>query len=386
MKMKFVAKTLYGLEKVLAGELDALGASGVKPVNRAVLFNGNKELLYKVNYCTRTALSILMPVADYRIRSKDDLYNGARKVEWDSYMSYDQTFSVVPVVKSGIFSHSGFAGLVVKDAIADYFRNKSGRRPSVNTRDPQIMVNLHISHEDVTISLDSSGEPLFKRGYRQEPGTTPLNEVLAAGMLMLSGWDGVRSLTDPMCGSGTIPIEAGLLSRRVPPGKFRKLFGFMSWIDYDEGLFERVNQECDRSIGRSAGRIQGSDISEKAISQAANNAAKAGLTDIVSLKVADFKDIKSIDNQGFVLINPPYGQRLKPDDIAELYKMIGTSLKHNFPGNTAMVLTSFKEAMKNIGLKPTEKHTLFNGSLECTLFKFEIFEGTRKSWKSLKSM
>ncbi|MCJ7446338.1 MAG: class I SAM-dependent RNA methyltransferase [Bacteroidales bacterium] len=383
--MKFVSKTLYGLEKVLACELEALGASGVKQVNRAVIFSGNRELLYKVNYCARTALSVLMPIADFRIRSKDDLYNAARKVEWERFLDYDYTFSVVPVVNSGIFNHSGFAGLVVKDAIADYFRNKTGRRPSVNTQDPRIVVNLHISNENVTISLDSSGEPLFKRGYRQEQGNAPLNEVLAAGMLLLSGWNGETSLTDPMCGSGTIPVEAGLISCKVPPGKFRNIFGFMKWKDYDEKLFDRVKRGCDSYICNLPGGISGSDISETAIIQATTNVAKAGLTDVISLKVADFKDIKSTDNHGYVCINPPYGQRLKPDDLDELYKMMGTSLKRNFTGNTALILTSFKEAVKNIGLKPTEKHTLFNGALECTLLKYEIFEGTRKSWKSLKS-
>lgn len=383
--MKFVAKTLYGLEKVLTRELETLGASDIKPVNRAVVFTGNRELLYKVNYCARTALSVLMPITDFRIRSKDDLYKAVRKVEWDRFLDSDYTFSVVPVVNSGIFNHSGFAGLVVKDSIADYFRNKTGRRPNVNTQDPQIVVNLHISNENVTVSLDSSGEPLFKRGYRREQGTAPLNEVLAAGMLLLSGWNGETSLTDPMCGSGTIPVEAGLISCRIPPGKFRNIFGFMKWKDYDEKLFDRIKLECDRNSCSLPGKISGSDISETAIDQASANVAKAGLADVISLKVADLKDIRSTDNHGYVCINPPYGQRLKPDDLEELYKMIGTSLKHNFSGNTALILTSFRDAVKNIGLKPAEKHILFNGALECTLLKYEIFEGTRKSWKSLKS-
>ena len=383
--MKFVAKTLYGLEKVLADELEALGAAGINPVNRAVIFSGSKELLYKVNYCARTALSVLMPVADFRIRTKDDLYKAARKVEWERFLDCDYTFSVVPVVNSVIFGHSGFAGLVVKDAIADYFRNKTGRRPSVNTQDPRIVVNLHISNENVTVSLDSSGEPLFKRGYRQEQGTAPLNEVLAAGLLLLSGWNGETSLTDPMCGSGTIPVEAGLISCRIPPGKFRNIYGFMKWKDYDEELFNRIKQSFNRNSKSLPGRISGSDISETAIARASANVTKAGLADVVSLKVADFKDIKSTDDHGYVCINPPYGQRMKPDDLDELYKMIGTVLKRNFTGNTALILTSFREAVKNIGLKPAAKHILFNGALECTLLRYEIFEGTRKSWKSLKS-
>ena len=232
--MKFVAKTLYGLEKVLAEELTGLGAADVQAVNRAVLLKVIKNLLYRVNYCARTALSVLMPVADFRIRSKDDLYNGGSKIEWDRYMDADDTFSIVPVVNSPHFDHTGYAGLLLKDAIADYFRKKTGRRPSVDTNDPGILINLHISNDHVTISIDSSVIPLFKRGYRQEQAVAPLNEVLAAGILLFQ--DGMHQLhlTDPMCGSGTIPIEAGLIACKIPPGKFRKFFGFQRWKDFDE--------------------------------------------------------------------------------------------------------------------------------------------------------
>ncbi|MCX6322060.1 MAG: THUMP domain-containing protein [Bacteroidia bacterium] len=380
--MKFVAKTLYGLEKVLAEELVGLGAADVQAVNRAVLFKGDKELLYRVNYCSRTALSVLMPVADFRIKSKDDLYNGGSKIEWDRFMDADDTFSIVPVINSPHFGHTGYAGLILKDAIADYFRKKTGRRPSVDAGDPRILINLHISNDLVTISIDSSVVPLFKRGYRQEQTVAPLNEVLAAGIILLSGWKASATLTDPMCGSGTIPIEAGLIACKIPPGKFRKFFGFQRWKDFDEELFEKIKRGYDKQIGLSPVKIFGSDISEQASLQAKTNVARSGLSDVVSIKVSDFKDLKAIDNQSFLFLNPPYGQRLQPDEIDLLYRMIGTTLKHNFPGTTAWLITSNKESLKNVGLKPKEKHTLFNGALECILLKYEMYQGTKKPMKN----
>jgi putative N6-adenine-specific DNA methylase len=379
--MKFVAKTLYGLEKVLAEELINLGADNVEPVNRAVLFSGDKSLLYKVNYCARTALSVLMPVADFRIRSKDDLYNGGSKIEWDRFMNADDTFSIAPVINSPHFGHTGYAGLILKDSIADYFRKKTRKRPSVDSGNPTLLINLHISNDLVTISIDSSVIPLFKRGYRQEQAVAPLNEVLAAGILLLSGWKASATLTDPMCGSGTIPIEAGLIACRIPPGKYRQFYGFQRWKDFDEELFYKVKSESDSQIGLSQVKIFGSDISEQAIQQTRANVAKAGLNDVISLEVADFKDLKAIDNQGFVFLNPPYGQRIQPEEIDQLYGMIGTTLKHNYPGTTAWLITSNKESLKNVGLKPKEKHTLFNGALECILLKYEMYQGTKKMEK-----
>jgi putative N6-adenine-specific DNA methylase len=376
--MKFIAKTLYGLENVLAEELKSLGAGDVNPVNRAVTFNGNKELLYRVNYCARTALSVLMHVADFRIRTKDDLYKGGLKVEWDRFMDADDTFSIAPVVNSLHFDHTGYAGLLLKDAVADYFRKKYGRRPSVNRYDPSLLVNLHISNDLVTISADSSVIPLFKRGYRQAQAVAPLNEVLAAGILHLSGWNASTSLTDPMCGSGTITIEAGLIACKIPPGRFRTYFGFQKWKDFDEELFTAIRNDCDSHIRSSPVRIYGSDISEQAVSQSKLNLLKAGLTDAVSIELFDFRNLKSIDNKGFIFLNPPYGQRIKTDEIDELYSMIGTTLKHNFTGYTVWLITSNMESLKHVGLKPKEKYTLFNGALECLLLKYEMYQGSKK--------
>ena len=380
--MKYVAKTLYGLENVLAVELEGMGATQVKKLNRAVSFSGSKELLYRTNYCLRTALSILVPVADFMIRSKEDLYKKVCEIDWSVIMNPGSTFSVVPVVNSGLFEHSGYPGLILKDAVADYFRNKTGKRPSVDTSDPDILINLHISNESVTVSIDSSVIPLYKRGYRAEQGIAPLNEVLAAGILMLSGWDASTALTDPMCGSGTLLIEAGLIASRIPPGKFRSVFGFTKWKDFDESLFLKVKQECENQIIASPVRIFGSDISEQAFRQSAANISKAGLTDRINLKVSDFKDLRSIDNKGFVVMNPPYGQRMKPDEIDKLYSMIGTTLKHNFAGDKVWIITSGKEYLKNIGLKIKSKYTLFNGALECILAGYEMYEGTKKHRES----
>jgi putative N6-adenine-specific DNA methylase len=380
--MKLVAKTLYGLEKVLAEELVGMGASEIEVMNRAVLFKGDKDLLYRVNYCSRTALSVLMPVADFRIKSKDDLYSGGSRIGWDRFMNADDTFSIVPVINSPLFAHTGYAGLILKDSIADYFRKKTGRRPSVDTSDPKILFNLHISNDLVTISIDSSVVPLFKRGYRHEQSVAPLNEVLAAGILLLSEWRASATLTDPMCGSGTIAIEAALIACKIPPGKFRNFFGFQRWKDFDEQLFEKVKGEAESQIVTSPVKILGSDISEQALSQAKVNVSGAGLNDVISLEVSDFKDLKAIDSHGFVFLNPPYGQRLQPDETDVLYGMIGSTLKHNFSGNTAWLITSNKESLKKIGLKPKAKYTLFNGALECILLKYEMYQGTKKPEKN----
>jgi putative N6-adenine-specific DNA methylase len=376
--MKFVAKTLYGLETVLADELVGLGATEIEKVNRAVTFSGDRNLLYRVNYCSRTALSVLMHVADFRIRSKDDLYREGSKIVWDRYLDADHTFSIVPVINSPHFSHTGYPGLILKDAIADYFRKRFGRRPSVNTSDPGILINLHISNDSVTVSLDSSVIPLFKRGYRQEQTVAPLNEVLAAGILLLSGWNSSASLLDPMCGSGTIPIEAGLLACNIPPGKLRKFFGFQRWKDYDAELFDKIKYEADIKIAASAVKISGSDISEKAVGQARANASTAGLKDVISFEVADFSSLKAAGDSGFLFFNPPYGERLLPDETDNLYNMIGSTLKHSFPGTTAWLITSNKESLKQVGLKPAKKYTLFNGALECILLKYEMYSGTKK--------
>lgn len=377
--MKFVAKTLYGLETELEKELVSLGAGSVKAVNRAVIFEGDKGLLYKANYCSRIALSILMPVAEFRIRSKEDLYREGMRIRWDRYMGDDVTFSIVPVVNSPHFSHSGYPALILKDAVADFFRNKTGKRPSVDTSDPALIINLHISNDTVTVSLDSSVIPLYKRGYRKEQSEAPLNEVLAAGIISISGWNGSTDIIDPMCGSGTFAIEAGLIARKIPPGKFRKHFGFMRWNDFDEELFATIKAGSESYAPATGINIIASDISEKAVSQARTNVTEAGLADLISPEVADFKDRRSETGNETLFMNPPYGLRLSPDETDQLYTMIGSTLKHNFPGCRAWLITPNRESLKFVGLKPAKKHILFNGAIECTLFKYELYPGSRKT-------
>ena len=376
--MKFVAKTLYGLEKVLAEELLYLGAQEIIPANRAVLFSGDIALLYKVNYMSRTALSVLMLINEFWIKSADDLYKKCLKIGWDNYMNVNSTFAVTPVVQSPLFNHTGYAGLKLKDAVADYFRNIDGKRPSVDPANPDILINLHISNEKVSVSLDSSLIPLFKRGYRQEQAAAPLNEVLAAGMLHISGWNAETNLIDPMCGSGTIPIEAGLIASNIPAGKFRSFFGFQKWKAYDQELFSSVKESANAGIRKATVKISGSDISEVAISQASKNIISAGLKDTISLDVSDFKTLKVPDDGGVIFINPPYGERLQPEDTDNLYSMIGTTLKHNYQGYSAWIISSNKESLKLIGLKPKEKYLLYNGSLECIFNKYELYAGSKK--------
>lgn len=379
--MKFTAKTLYGLENVLAAELKELGAGDIKPVNRAVLFSGSLELLYKVNYCSRTALSVLVSVDSFNIASKDDLYRKTLKINWSEVMDVDSRFSVVPVVNSKIFGHTGYPGLIVKDAIADHFRRKTGIRPSVEPSDPDVMVNLHISNDKADISLDSTVVPLFKRGYRMEQGLAPLNEVLAAGIIKLSGWDLRSPLTDPMCGSGTIPVEAGLMAANIPPGKFRKSFGFTRWKFYDDELFRKVRLESDAGICNNSVSITACDVSEAAIKMAVSNIDNAGLTGQVRTLVRDFRDLKPDEPGGWLIFNPPYGKRLQTAEADSLYGMIGTALKHNFPGSRAWIITSGSEHLKNIGLKMKTKLNLYNGSIECILAGYELYEGSRKQVK-----
>jgi len=377
--MKYIAKTLYGLENVLAEELKTLGASDISVLNRAVGFSGDIKLLYKTNYCLRTALSVLMTIAEFRIRSGNDLYKNSLKVEWDKFLDPDKTFSIVPVINSPLFKHTGYAGLVLKDAIADWFREKTGSRPSVNTEDPDIVFNLHISNELVTVSLDSTVVPLYKRGYRKEQGSAPMNEVLAAGIVLLSGWNNDSSLMDPMCGSGTIPIEAAMIATGIPPGRFRQFYGFLRWKDFNEDLFDQVKMESEPENVIRGVKIFGSDISENSVSQANANIESAGLTDVITIRQVDFRDLKASDINGVIIMNPPYGQRIKISETDNLYSMIGTTLKHNFPGYKAWLITSDKESLKQIGLKPALKTTLYNGSLECVLVKYELYQGSKKA-------
>jgi len=376
--MKMIAKTLFGLENVLEKELSQLGASSVKVLNRAVSFEGELEMLYRANYCCRTALSILVPVQSFYIRNAKDIYHRALKIKWDNHIGIDQTFSIVPVVHSKLFNHSGYPALVLKDAIADYFNHKYNRRPSVDTARPDILVNLHIRENEVNISLDSSGVPLYKRGYRISQSIAPLNEVLAAGIVKMSGWDPSRPLMDPMCGTATIPIEAAMIALNIPPGKFRSSFGFMKWSDYDEELFLGIRDQANAKVVERDFSITCSDISTEAVSSATMNLASAGFSNHINLYTRDFFRSGS-GNDGYTIItNPPYGERIKEDDINRFYSDIGERLKHGYNSSQAWIITSNLSALKHVGLKPSEKHTLYNGALECRLVRYDMYQGSIK--------
>jgi putative N6-adenine-specific DNA methylase len=382
---KMLAKTLPGLEDALAKELIALGANNLEIGLRMVSFEGNLQLMYRANICCRTALRILKPIHTFRARSADEIYDEIRHFDWTPYLDVKKTFAIDSVVFSEIFSHSKFVTYRVKDAIVDFFTKKCGERPSISTANPDLQLNIHIAHDRCTLSLDSSGESLHKRGYREGQGDAPLNEVLAAGMLLKAGWKGESDLIDPFCGSGTLLIEAALIARNIPPGVYRSSFAFEKWPDFDRELFEYIYN--DDSMEREfTHKIYGSDISPKAISIAAKNVKNAGLSNDIELCV---KAIAQYDKApapaGMLVANPPYGERLKPDDIFALYETIGERLKHVFTGYTAWILSSKKEYFHKIGLKPAEKIQLINGALECEFRRYDIFEGKRDDYKKRSS-
>lgn len=376
--MKLLAKTLFGLEDVLAAELRDMGASGVTVLNRAVAFEGPKSLLYGVNYRSRLALSVLLPVAGFNISSQKDLYNGAVAVDWDHYLDTGKTYAVTAVVNSKLFDHSGYPALVVKDAIADFFRRLTRERPSVDQKAPDLLVNVHISNEKVTISLDSTVTPLYKRGYRHGQSEAPLSEVLAAGMIALAGWRADTPLVDGMCGSGTIVAEAGLIARNVAPGKFRKSFGFMKWKDYDPALFRSVKFEAEKRERRSSVKIYGGDISPEACTTALANIKTAGLTEVVEISEKDFFNAPPPAEGGTLIINPPYGHRMGTPDMGEFYGNIGSVLKHQYMGYTAWILSGDQVNVKQVALKPFRKFDLLNGDIECRFLGYELYGGSRK--------
>ncbi len=371
---QLVATTYAGLEEVLAEELVTLGADEVEVMRRAVSFRGDLGMVYRTNYSLRTALRILVPVKTFRVFNADDLYNQASKVHWEDYFDPRQTFAVQSAVFSDRFQNTMFASLKLKDAIVDRFRRIFNKRPSVDVAHPDVLINLHLAHDTCTLSLDSSGESLHKRGYRTGNHEAPLSEVLAAGLLKLSGWNAREPLTDPMCGSGTIVIEADMMAGRIMPGETGRKYAFQQWKNNSEDLFEKLKEEhvpCSPDFF-----IYGSDHSRKSVDLALKNSVKAKVADVVRLEVADFRFLEKKADSPFLLFNPPYGERLQEGD-ASFYTMIGTRLKHAFTGSEAWVLST-NSCFKSIGLKPARKISLHNGALECSFRKFELYSGSKK--------
>ena len=378
-----LAKTFKGLEEVLAQELIELGANDVQLERRAVSFRGDKALLYRVNLCLRTAIRILVPIASFKVKDTDALYNQVKALNWSQYMTADQTFAIDATVYSESFRNSRFVTYRVKDAIADYWIDKAHKRPSVSTQIPDILLNVHVANEQVTISLDSSGESLHKRGYRVATTEAPISEVLAAGMLLLAGWKGQSDFYDPMCGSGTLLIEAALIARNIAPGIFRSSFAFEKWHDFDADLWNDIYND-DSNERDFTHRIYGSDASFYAIQQATKNVKSAGVAKDIELKQVRLEELKDLSSlhpftpSPLVMLNPPYGERLKSNkEMEDLYSAIGTTLKHQFTGSTAWIISSNVEAMKCIGLKPSKKYHLLNGELDCQFNKYELFQGKR---------
>ena len=385
-----LAKTFKGLEEVLAQELIELGANDVQLVRRAVSFRGDKELLYRANLCLRTAIRILVPVKKDQLKAKgerlkpeDQVYAIAKSVDWSRYMTVDNTFVIDTTVYSEFFHNSLFVTYRVKDAIADYWNEKTGKRPNVNAENPDIRINLHIGNDQVTLSLDSSGESLHKRGYRVATTEAPISEVLAAGMLLMAGWKGQSDFYDPMCGSGTLLIEAALIARNIAPGVFRQSYAFEKWPDFDADLWSDIYND-DSNEREFEHKIYGSDASFFAIQQASKNVKSAGVQKDIELKQIRMEEISNIKYQisnpsPLVMLNPPYGERLKSNkEMEDLYGAIGSTLKHQFVGATAWIISSNAEAMKRIGLKPSKKYRLLNGELDCQFNRYDLFQGKRK--------
>ncbi len=381
---EMIAKTFYGLEEVLAEEIVNLGGDDVEIGRRAVFFKGDKRLMYKANLHLRTALRILKPIKAFRAKTADEIYETLRKIDWEEYMDIKQTFTVDTVLFSDTFKNSQYLTYRVKDAIADSFNAKYGKRPSVRLVNPDIYVHLHISQEMCTLCMDSSGESLHKRGYRTEQTEAPLNEVLAAGMLLLAGWKGQTNFIDPMCGSGTLPIEAALIALNIPAGIYRQRFAFQSWKDYDADLFDEIYDEDSQRPFEY--KIYGSDISRQAIAIATRNVERAGLKKYINLKVKPIQEIlTTVGNEGLLMTNPPYGERLKPEDLMGLYADLGERLKHVFTGYQAWILSYRKECFDHIGLRHSKRFFLMNGSLECELRQYEIFSGKMDGYKMRKA-
>ncbi len=377
---ELIAKTFMGLEPVLAKELTQLGAENVQIGRRMVSFTGNKEMMYRANFQLHTAIRVLKPIKHFKALSADDVYEGVKSVDWTEYLELDTTFSVDSVIFSEEFRHSKFVAYKVKDAIVDQFREKTGKRPNISVTNPDIRLNIHIAEDMCTLSLDSSGESLHRRGYRQESVEAPLNEVLAAGMILTTGWHGETDFIDPMCGSGTLLIEAALIARNMAPGLFRKEFAFEKWKDFDPELFDAIYND-DSQEREFNHHIYGYDIDMKAVNTARINVRAAGLTNDITVENQDFKDFTHPQEKSIMVTNPPYGERISTPDLLGTYKMIGERLKHQFTGNDAWVLSYREECFDQIGLKPSIKIPLFNGSLECEFRKYQMFDGKMRVFR-----
>lgn len=379
-QFELIAKTFMGLEPVLAKELAQLGASDIQAGRRMVSFKGDKELMYRANFQLHTAIRILKPIRHFRALSADDVYEEVKGIDWSQYIGHDKTFAVDSVVFSEEFRHSKFVAYKVKDAIVDQFRERTGSRPNISVSNPDIRLNIHVADDQCTLSLDSSGESLHRRGYRQESVEAPLNEVLAAGMILMTGWHGETDFIDPMCGSGTLLVEAALIARNMAPGLFRKEYAFEKWPDFDADLFDKIYND-DSQEREFQHHIYGYDVDVRAVNTARLNVKAAGLSNDITINEQDFKNFTRPQNKSIIVTNPPYGERISTPDLLGTYKMIGERLKHQFTGNEAWILSYREECFDQIGLKPSIKIPVYNGSLECEFRKYQMFDGKMREFR-----
>ncbi|MGF1555835.1 THUMP domain-containing class I SAM-dependent RNA methyltransferase [Paucihalobacter sp.] len=378
---KMVAKTLFGFEELLAKELTQLGAVNVSEGVRNVQFEGDKGFMYKANMALRTAIKILMPIDSFKIKDEQDLYDKVYAMNWEPYLKPTGTLAIDATVHSAQFTHSQYIALKTKDAIVDKFRNTTGTRPNIDLRFPDLKLNVHIDGQMCTISLDTSGESLHKRGYKIATNIAPINEVLAAGLVMLSGWDGQSDFMDPMCGSGTILIEAAMIACNIPPNLMRNEFAFERWQNWDVELFETIETSLLNKTRDFHHKITGYDKSPSAVQKAIENVQNAHLEEFITVKHEDFfKTQKGGDNKLHMVFNPPYGERLDID-LEQFYADLGTTLKHGYPNTNAWFITSNLEALKHVGLRPSRKIKVMNAKLEARLVKYEMYEGSRKAKK-----
>ena len=376
---EIIGKTLAGFEDILLQEVSELGIKNAEKINRGIKLNGSISDLYMLNYQSSLALRFLVPINSFSAHNEEQLYRGVKHYDWSKVFNLDQTFAVDATTFHSRLDHSLYVALKSKDAIADQFREKFNKRPNVDAEDPDIRINIHLVGNKCTVSLDSSGRSLHIRGYKNKNGIAPLNEVLAAGMIRLSGWDQKTKLLDPMCGSGTLLTEAAMLYYNVPAGKFRRKFCFQKWNNFNADLFSGIKKEADNKIiTKPDGIIEGSDKDRRCIPDTRSNLAGCGLSQMVNIKKEDFFESKGAADEGMIIMNPPYDERIKLDDAKEFYQSIGNTLKHNYEGYTAWILSGDMESAKHIGLKPSRKIKLYNGQLECKFLKFELYSGSKK--------
>lgn len=370
--MKITIKTLFGFEDLVAKEASTLGGEKIEKITRGIKCEGNPAFLYRANLSMRTAMKILVPIYTFHAKDERALYDRMMDFDWSNFLDVDQTFAIDPVVFSEVFTHSKYVGLKAKDAMVDQYRNKYRRRPSIDADRPDVLFNIHCANDFFTVSMDSSGAPLNQRGYREEGHRAPMNEVLAAGMVLLSGWDKKIPLVDPMCGSGTILTEAAMIAMNMPPNLKRKDFGFRTWPEYSPVLWNQVKSEEESHVRKPSMSLTGIDLDEKATQMTRKALGKIGLRREVRIKTNDFRDFKPIEEQGMIITNPPYGERIG-DDILDFYQSMGDAFKQNFTGYDAWLISSNKKALKQIGLKDSERYTLYNGKLECDFCKYELY-------------